>query len=1194
MAAPKPDEATIINAALRIDDPAARRRYVAEACGNDLALAGRVEGLLRAHHEAPTFLGSPTREPGDLLGAVSERDIFHTAAAFTNAAERAAYLDEACAGNTSLRQHVEDMLQLLPELGAFLEAPAIAREGAPSGYELLGELGRGGMGVVYKARQVGLNRLVALKMVLAGSHAGPEELARFRTEAEAVAALQHPNIVQIYEVGESDGLPFFSLELVEGGSLADRLTGTPWAARPAAELVATLARTMHYAHSCGIVHRDLKPANVLLAPIQIADCRLQIEEMTADGSSQSAILNLQSAIPKVTDFGIAKLINSAAGRTRTGDVMGTPSYMAPEQASGRTREIGPAADVYALGAILCELLTGRPPFRAESAMETLFQVIAKEPVPLSQLVPRLPRDLETICLKCLEKEPTRRYESAAALADDLQRFLEGKPILARPVPAWERLAKWARRRPAVAALTAATVTVALVGFGLVLWQWLRAEAARQEATQTAEAEKQARGRAEQAEGIAEQRRQEAEKALREVRTSLYFNSITLADREWQAGHVAGAEELLDACPADLRAWDWHYLKRRCHAERLTCSGHTNLVTGVAYSPDGKRLASSSRDQTVRVWDAGTGKELLKLEGHSGAVGGVAWSPDGKRIASVRQHDPFQPIAELAKYAELKLWDAATGKELLTLPGLFGVAFSPDGRRVASAGTNRTIKVWDVDTGQQVFSLSGHQNPPVNVAWSGDGRLLASASFEFAGSKDDRVKVLTGNLKPAGEVKLWDAAMGKETFRVRGPVERATSLALSPDGQRLSLTHFSGLVTVWDTARGQLLYTLRGRNSTGEATAFSPDGRLVAAVGTRLEPARFWDTASGMEVLTLRGVQECLAFSPDRRHVATGWPGCTVKVWDLDTGQDCLRLRSDRSVILNAALSPDGRRLASLDNDYHLKVWDTADGRVIFSRPCKAVRVVFHPDGKRLATAGADAQHPEQPGAITIWDAATGKELKRLPGGYPTMMISLAYSPDGRRLVSSGCNAVRVDQPGSVKLQDAETGRELWSLPSSHHVVSVAFSPDGRRIALGVVDKSVRVLDPDTGRELLALKSYAAPVRCVCFSPDGQQLASGTYAGNLHVHDAVTGQELFAHKGHDGMVFDLAYSPDSRRLATVTFDGCLNKSQVKFWDAGSGKQVLSLPGVLTVTFSGDGRLLATAGWKSFQPGELRVWNATPQP
>jgi serine/threonine protein kinase/formylglycine-generating enzyme required for sulfatase activity len=312
-------------------------------------------------------------------------------------------------------------------------APSIRPPTLP-GYDILEEIGRGGMGVVYKARQVGLNRLVAVKMILAGVYASSDGLGRFRTEAEAVASLQHPNIVQIHEIGENAGAPYFTLEYVEGGTLAQKLGGAPQPAQQAAETAETLARAVESAHRRGVVHRDLKPSNVLVA---------------ADGQL------------KITDFGLAKRLEEDAGHTRSGEILGTPSYMAPEQASGRPSEIGPACDVYALGAILYELLTGRPPFRGPTGLDTLMQVIHDDPVPPRQLQSKTPRDLETICLKCLEKDPQRRYARAADLADDLRRFQRHEPILARPVGPWTRAVKWARRRPAVAILFA-TVVISLI------------------------------------------------------------------------------------------------------------------------------------------------------------------------------------------------------------------------------------------------------------------------------------------------------------------------------------------------------------------------------------------------------------------------------------------------------------------------------------------------------------------------------------------------------------------------------------------------------------------------------------------------------------------------------------------------------------------------------------------------------------
>jgi serine/threonine-protein kinase len=381
------------------------------------------------------------------------------------------------------------------------------------GYEVLGLLGRGNMGVVYQARQTGLNRLVALKMILAGEHAQPDELARFRREAEAVARLHHPNIVQIYEVGEAEGRPYFSLEFLDGGNPADKLAGTPLAAQPAAQMLETLARAVQAAHQCGIVHRDLKPANVLL---------------TADGT------------PKIADFGLAKHLpgepgaSAPGGQSQSGAIVGTPCYMAPEQALGSSAAapVGPAADVYALGAVFYEMLTGRPPFQGATVLDTLEQVKSQEPVPPTRLQPKVPRDLETICLKCLQKSPARRYASALALAEDLSRFQAGEPIRARPVGRLEKALKWVKRRPAAAALWAVgLLAVVLGGAGVLWWQ-------EQEATRLAE----------------EARRETALRQGVEAALSRATDAQQEQARWGEAGAILNqaANRVGDAGPADLR------------------------------------------------------------------------------------------------------------------------------------------------------------------------------------------------------------------------------------------------------------------------------------------------------------------------------------------------------------------------------------------------------------------------------------------------------------------------------------------------------------------------------------------------------------------------------------------------------------------------------------------------------------------
>jgi serine/threonine protein kinase len=418
------------------------------------------------------------------------QDLFDNAMQLA-AADRAPFVAQACAGDTGLRDEVQDLLayylqverdQFLPtpDRRAFPSQPssgdardAQSRTGTPPGYEILFELGRGGMGVVYKAVQTKLKRPVALKMVLLGAHAGPEVLARFRSEAEAVARLKHPNIVEIYDLNEHDGLPWFAMEFVNGGSLADRLRGTPQPVLESAQLVQTLARAMRHAHDLGIVHRDLKPANVLLQKHEGRS--MKDAEPDEVSSPSSLILPISCFVPKIADFGLAKQLDLAQGPTLSGQIIGTPSYMAPEQAEGRPSHIGPATDVYALGTILYEMLTGRPPFKGDSPAETLRQVVLEDPVSVLKLQPRVPRDAETICFKCLQKDPTKRYADAGALAEDLERFLAGKPIRARPLGRIERVRRWSARNRLAAGLAATLAVVVVAGFALVVSQWQRAE-----------------------------------------------------------------------------------------------------------------------------------------------------------------------------------------------------------------------------------------------------------------------------------------------------------------------------------------------------------------------------------------------------------------------------------------------------------------------------------------------------------------------------------------------------------------------------------------------------------------------------------------------------------------------------------------------------------------------------------------------
>ena len=998
--------------------------------------------------------------------------------------------------------------------------PPLTRVGE---YELLQEVGRGGMGAVYKARHVRLNRVVALKMILGGALANPDDLSRFETEASAAAQLQHPGIVGLYEVGAHDLQPYFSMEFISGSNLAQRLQLGTLSSRRAATYLEAVARAVHYAHTRGIVHRDLKPANVLL-----------------DDHDN----------PKVTDFGLAKLMSTDSGQTRTGAVLGTPSYMSPEQASGR-KDVGPASDIYSLGAILYELVTGKPPFRGETALATLTLVSEQEPIPPRLLNPNLDRDLETICLKCLEKDSIRRYSTAEALAEDLRRYLMGEPIAARRLGLIGRTIKWCRRKPGAAAAWMISVSAVLLGVS-VLGRFSLTE---------------------------RQLREEAEEAVKKARINEEGMRYLIYQAEMRRAHNALENADLDRAEnrlrhwlaradfADLRDWEWYFLKDRTQG-RFALAAHAtpdnrSRATAVSYRPDGKQLATAggeiNRPGEIKIWDTNDGKLLLVLTGHASSITALAYSPDGSLLAS-SSYD-----------RTIKIWQMATGRELITLKGHEGmvasIAFAPKGPHLVSGGQDKTVRLWNYDAYAQrkpdaVRIFKGHDREVKGVAFHPDGNQVASGSadktvrlWDLATGKD---KVLAGHdgeieavvYSPGGkllasggglginrgEIRYWETATGEQRFSRLGLSDRVLGLTFSRDG-KLAAAGSDGLIRLWDQPLRGESAVFRGDPQIVFGLAFSPDARHLASAG-RSGRVLIHNTSLGMETLSLpaQGQIEALAFNPANRTMAVAGSFSPtlgdIQIWDLDNpGKPALIIQGTGAAVHALAISPNGKILAAGCFDKTIRLYDLGQPDkppvLLTGHDSRITSLAFHHRGELLASSALIDQN------IRLWNATNGT-LDRVLTGHDGAVYCLAFQPKGDWLASGG-----VDK--TVRLWNVLTQEKSVIEGHGGVVNAVAFHPDGFQLVSAGGDKTVRVVDLTDGRQF-KLEGSPSSILGVAFHPGGRRLACIGQDRTLRLWDLVTRQEILEFEEVGGNYRALAFSLDGRVLAAA------GVKAVRLWDA----------------------------------------------
>lgn len=998
-------------------------------------------------------------------------------------------------------------------------APTLERGATLGDYELLEVIAQGGMGVVYKARQTRLNRIVAIKTIRAGLSANEREIRFFRREAEAVAALDHPHIVPIFEVGEWRGLLFHSMKLVVGRNLQEDLGSLRGKPRSIAKLVSIVARAIHHAHRRGVLHRDLKPSNILID---------------------------DAGLPHVIDFGLARRVGVDGESQLSDSVVGTLNYMSPEQARGVREEVTTATDVYGLGAILYALLSGRAPHAASSVVDLVRQMLDYEPARPRDHVPDVDPDLEIICLKCINKEPGRRYASAGDLADDLERWLDGRPIVARPASVAERVVKYVRRRRALSAMVGLVAAAVAAGSGGVVWQWREAVAAR--------------GDLQIAVGVAQKNEAVALMSEDHALHLAYAAKINLAERDWRDANVSALTRRLDETrplvgKKDLRGFEWHYMNRLAGAANRTLARHDREVWSVRYSKDGKLLATAGQDGAVKIWDPSGGRLIRTLK-HAQPVNAVAFDPGGGRLAAGGDG------------GELTLWDVASGQVARVFKGhaktIHSVDVSPDSKLLASSSGDGSIRIWDLETGRSLYVIEDHRpRRGVGITFSPDGKVIGAAGGEARG------------------LRLWDAGTGRSAKVLKDDQGAPIALfAFHPDGKTIATTGEDGSIKLWDLANNapsRVIYDAHNREMI-RGVIFSPDGKFLACTRLSGQALELWDVASGSLIRIFRGHSRSLtdlAFSPDGLHVATASNDATVRIWDRDREQDVQSL-TEPETANDVAFGPEGAFVITAGRDKNLRLWDRASGRLVrvFQGHTDKVRVVvLSPDGRLAASAGDDQ-------TARIWEVATGKPLRALKG-HTAPIYALAFQGDGLTLATGS-------DDHSIRLWDVATGESTKTLAGHPGQVNfIGFLPGGKTLVSGggESDGFVMTWNVESGRRDHVFLAEADGIYAMALSPDGRQLATSGYDRTITIWDRESQKPVHRLKGHGLIAHRLKFSPDGRRLASAGVD-----RTIRIWDPVFGAELLVLRGhirpVWSVAFSPNGRYLASTS----DDRTVRIWDS----